>query len=96
MTTIRVEVAYALPEEQYLIEIDLEAGASVQDVLEKSGLLDKFPALKKSGLSLGIFSKPTSPDALVADGDRIEIYRPLTIDPKDARRLRAAAKKKKT
>jgi len=92
---IRIEVAYALPEEQFLVELEMDDRCSVLDAVRESGLLERFPELAESDLALGIFSRPTTPDAGLVDGDRVEIYRPLTIDPKEARRLRAKAKKKK-
>ncbi|MDX5151653.1 MAG: RnfH family protein [Acidiferrobacterales bacterium] len=92
---IRVEVAYALPGEQFLEALEVNESASVMDAIRQSGLLDRFPDLDQQDISIGIFSKPVSGDAGLRNGDRIEIYRPLTIDPKEARRLRATAKKKK-
>lgn len=91
---IHVEVAYALPDEQFLETLEVNDSASVMDAIQQSGLLDRFPDLDQRDMSIGIFSKPVTLDTGLQDGDRIEIYRPLTIDPKEARRLRAAAKKK--
>lgn len=93
---IRVEVVYALPEEQYLVVLELEPSATARQAVTRSGILDRFPELKRQALSFGIFSRPVQPDSVLSDGDRVEIYRPLQVDPKQARRLRAAAKKKKT
>jgi len=92
---IRVEVAYALPDEQFLEALEVNDSATAMDAIQQSGLLDRFPELDRKDMSIGIFSKPASPETGLRDGDRIEIYRTLTIDPKEARRLRAAAKKKK-
>jgi len=92
---IHVEVAYALPDEQFLEILEVKNSASVMEAIQQSGLLERFPDLKQQDLHVGIFSKPVTLETGLEDGDRIEIYRPLTIDPKEARRLRAAAKKKK-
>jgi putative ubiquitin-RnfH superfamily antitoxin RatB of RatAB toxin-antitoxin module len=80
MAVLEVEVAQADPKARVLVP----EGSTVRDVLEKSGLLP-LPRGK-----VGIFGRLVSPDTPVADGDRIELYRPLAADPKEARRRRAA------
>jgi putative ubiquitin-RnfH superfamily antitoxin RatB of RatAB toxin-antitoxin module len=92
---IHVEVAYALPEEQFLAEIEVDDTATAMDAIRQSGVFEKYPDLQQQNPDIGIFSRKVSPDTGLNDGDRIEIYRPLVVDPKEARRLRAAAKKKK-
>jgi putative ubiquitin-RnfH superfamily antitoxin RatB of RatAB toxin-antitoxin module len=92
---IRVEVVYALPEKQFLVELEVNDTTSAIEAIRRSGLFKLFPELEQQDLEIGIYSKTVTPDAGLKDGDRVEIYRPLTIDPKEARRLRAAAKKKK-
>jgi len=82
-----VEVVYALPERAQSVRVRVPEGATVHDVLEKSGLL---PLARGR---IGIFGKAVRVDALVADGDRVEIYRPLAADPKEARRRRAAKRR---
>ena len=77
---MRVEVVRAQPGAAEVIELDLPAGATVRDALAASGL---------RGDRVGIFGKRVSLDTRLADGDRVEIYRPLAIDPKEARRRRA-------
>ena len=89
MPVIRVEVAYALHEEQALVLLDLEEGATAWQAVEGSGLLARFPDIDPAHASLGIFGRVTPPDTRLRDGDRVEIYRPLTMDPNEARRLRA-------
>ncbi|EIV2971661.1 RnfH family protein [Cronobacter sakazakii] len=92
---IQVEVAYALPEKQYLRKVKLPAGASVEEAIIASGLLElrKDIDLKKN--KVGIYSRPVKLADTLNDGDRVEIYRPLIADPKELRRQRAerAAKK---
>ncbi len=92
---IVVEVAYALPEKQYLQRISLEEGATIEQAIIASGLLELRTDIDLSHNKVGIYSRPAKLQDVVADGDRIEIYRPLIADPKELRRQRAerAAKK---
>jgi len=85
---ITVEVAYALPDHQQLIALELPQGATVDDALIKSGLLESAGA----GLDLrfGIFGQRCERDRPLAHGDRVEIYRRLHFDPMESRRRRAA------
>ena len=85
---LRVEVAYALPERQVLLELEVPDGTTVAGVIERSGLLARFPGLQVRRGRVGIFGRPVEPDARIRDGDRVEIYRPLIADPRDARRAR--------
>lgn len=79
---IRVQVVTAFPRKESVVAVELPEGATVQDALSKAGV--KFDPRR-----LGIFGEPVTPHARLADGDRVEIYRPLEIDPKEARRRRA-------
>jgi putative ubiquitin-RnfH superfamily antitoxin RatB of RatAB toxin-antitoxin module len=83
-----VEVAYAEPGRQFLRRLDLAAGATVADAITASGLEREF-AIDARVLSAGVWSKPVARDAVLADGDRVELYRPLKADPKETRRQRA-------
>ncbi|HEV7491133.1 MAG TPA: RnfH family protein [Rhodanobacteraceae bacterium] len=85
---IDIEVAYAEPDRQFLRRIALPFGATVADAILASGLEAEF-AIDVSSLAAGIWSKPVARDAPLSNGDRVEIYRPLTVDPKEARRRRA-------
>lgn len=89
---IEVEVIYALPDQQPLIPLKLPEGSTVRDAIRASGLMGQHPELVWGDLKVGIFSQPTKLDALLTAGDRVEIYRPLQMDPKEARRQRVAAK----
>ncbi|QEL56177.1 RnfH family protein [Chromobacterium paludis] len=91
---LNVEVAYAMPDKQWLRALALPAGASALDAVRASGILPECPELDESALKLGIFGKVAKPDALLREGDRVEIYRPLLADPKEVRRQRAEAGKK--
>ena len=93
---IRVEVAYALPEKQYLQRVTLDEGATVEQAIIASGLLALRDDIDLAKNKLGIYSRPVKLHDEVHDGDRVEIYRPLIADPKELRRQRAeksAAKK---
>lgn len=90
----RCEVVYALPERQLVVAVTLEAGATVRDAIERSGLCSTQPevaaALQPGGPGVGVFGRVVTLEHILRDGDRVEIYRPLRIDPKTARRARAA------
>lgn len=86
---LKVEVVYALREEQVLLALEVETGTTVRQAIERSGVLRRFPEINLARARVGIFGRPVRPDALLHDGDRIEIYRPLIADPKEARRKRA-------
>ena len=86
--TIRVSVVYADPQRQITREIEIRADASVDDAIAASGILHELP-LDFAPAGVGIFGSKVARDARLRDGDRIELYRLLKIDPKEARRLRA-------
>lgn len=94
--TIHVEVAYALPAKQKILGVDVEPGTTMLDAVKQSGIENEFPELDLAEAKFGIFGKATrTPETdVVQDGDRIEIYRPLLIDPKQARANRAAKAQK--
>lgn len=89
--TITIEVAYGLPQEQALLTLVVPAGTTVREAARLAGLAVRFPAIDIEQAPLGVFGKLCkAPETQrLQDGDRVEIYRPLLIDPKEARRLRA-------
>lgn len=89
---IRVEVAYALPDRQRLIALDVEEGCTALEAARRSGLAQEFAGLDLDRAQLGIFGRVLDAPAetLLRAGDRVEIYRRLLIDPKAVRRQRAA------
>ncbi|MGH8530775.1 MAG: RnfH family protein [Nevskiales bacterium] len=87
---IEVEVAYARPDRQVLVTLELPRGATLLDAVRKSGLLQQFPEIELEQATLGVFGKIKPGSELLNGGDRVEIYRPLVADPKQARRRRAA------
>ena len=86
---VNLEVAYAKPEEQAIVTLAMPEGVTVEDAIKASGLLERFPEINSSELKAGIFGEACKLDQPVKEADRIEIYRPLIHDPKDARRQRA-------
>ncbi len=86
---IRVEVAYARPDQQRLVELELPPGTTAGEALEHANLAAEFPELATGEPDIGIFSRPVTPDTVLSPGDRVEVYRPLQVDPKAQRRDRA-------
>lgn len=95
--TFKIEVVYALPEKQELLTIEVDSEMTAYDAVEASGLLKTYPKIldnpQKMPLTLGLWGKilRTPKSYYLQPGDRIEIYRPLSIDPKELRRRRAQA-----
>lgn len=89
---IEVEVAYALPEKQKILTVSIEDGTTITQAVKQSGIEAEFPELNLADAKFGIFGKASrTPDTdVLRAGDRVEIYRPLIIDPKQARANRAA------
>ena len=94
--TWRVEVAYATPVRQEVLEVSVRPGATVEQVIRASGMLARFPEIDLTLQRVGIFGETARLQDAVRDGDRVEIYRPLVADPKEVRRKRAARREKKT
>jgi putative ubiquitin-RnfH superfamily antitoxin RatB of RatAB toxin-antitoxin module len=99
---IEVEVVYALPHKQIKVTVTLSEGQSALDALRLSNLQSQLPETDLLQLEMGIYSRlldgrssPLPADYLMRDGDRLELYRPLQLDPNKARLLRAARKKKR-
>jgi putative ubiquitin-RnfH superfamily antitoxin RatB of RatAB toxin-antitoxin module len=88
---ISVEVALATPERQVLLALRVRKGASVAEVITASGIASLFPDLPLDDMAAGIWGRTVSRDSKVREGDRVEIYRPLLTDPREARRRRALA-----
>lgn len=92
---IRVELVYARPERQRTVSLQLAADSSVAQAIAASGLLVQCPEIDLARNRVGIFGRLCRLEDGLQEGDRIEIYRPLLIDPKEARRRRAAKKAKR-
>jgi uncharacterized protein len=91
--TIEVEVAYALPERQLILKVEVPLGASAIEAVRLSGIEEQFPEIELGKNRLGVFGKLCKPERMLQPGDRVEIYRPLIVDPRAARRALAAAGK---
>jgi len=91
---IKVEVAFARPDDQLILEVDVPAEATVEDIIKLSGILEKFPEIDLAVNKVGVFGKLTKLGNTLRQGDRVEIYRKLIADPKEVRRKRAADGKK--
>ena len=94
---IRVEVAYATPESQKILSLEVEQGATAEQVAALSGITKIYPEIDLATAALGIFGNalgarglPAASEYVMKDGDRVEIYRPLIADPKEVRKKRAA------
>lgn len=84
------EVAYALKERQQIFQVFSDKTLTAIEAVNLSGVFEAFPELQDTALKLGVFGKITKADVELHDGDRVEIYRPLIADPKEARKKRAA------
>ena len=88
-----IEVAYALENEAFLKEFEVEKNSTIQEVIELSKVLDKYPEIDLTKNQVGIFAKIAKLDDRLRDKDRIEIYRPIIADPKEVRKRKAAERK---
>lgn len=89
MHQISVSTVYATTDKQWLFETRVPRGTSAQELVDLAGFMRDIPSLAKSSiddLMIGVFAEKVSMDYLLEDGDRVEIYRPLTADPKEVRR----------
>jgi putative ubiquitin-RnfH superfamily antitoxin RatB of RatAB toxin-antitoxin module len=87
---IEIEAAYARPDRQRIVTLRIPVGLSVRQALVQSGLGDEFPEIDILHCPVGIFGREITDDYVIQTGDRLEIYRPLEHDPRNARRERAA------
>ena len=90
---IDVEVAYATPEKQALLKVQVPEGSTLEEAIELSGISGEFPGMGVDPAGVGIFGRKASLGQALKAGDRVEIYRPLIADPKEARRRRAELEK---
>lgn len=83
---MKIGIAYASTRRQVWLTIEVPEGATIGDAIERSGILQQFPEIDLEQQKVGVFSKIAKLDAALTDGDRVEIYRPITCDPKTVRR----------
>ncbi|MDH3585916.1 MAG: RnfH family protein [Gammaproteobacteria bacterium] len=88
---LSLEVVMATSEQQVLVALKVEEGATVADAIVASGIGSRFPELVVEEMPVGIWGKLVARHSRVREGDRVELYRPLEIDPREARRQRALA-----
>lgn len=86
--TLCVEVAYAKPEQQMILTVDIAANSTALDAIIASAIQEHFPEIDLNHNKIGIFGKVCALTQMLKQGDRVEIYRPLQADPRDARRNR--------
>lgn len=91
---MRIEVAYARPDTQVILPVEVEEGATVGEAISLSGILDQFSDIDLDKNKVGVFGKVATLDQPLREHDRVEIYRPLIADPKASRKKRAAKKEK--
>lgn len=86
---ISVEIVFALPTKATTLTVEVAQGTTAEQAVIQSGIIDKCPEIDPTALTLGVWNRTVKEHYELKDGDRIEIYRPLIADPKDARRKRA-------
>jgi len=86
---IDIEVAYARPDEQVVLALRVPAGTTAREAIERSGILIQFPEIRLTDNPVGVYGRVVDPGRALENGDRVEIYRPLEVDPREARRLLA-------
>ena len=86
---MHVEVVYALPDIQHRLHLELEAGATVEQAISAVSRVEPFASLDLAKMKLGVYGRIVAADEILRHGDRLEVYRPLEVDPKEARRQRA-------
>ena len=91
--TISVELVYIKPAQQTIMKLEVPSGSIIETVIKQSGLLKQNPEIDLSVNKVGIFSKVAELNHALNNGDRIEVYRSLQADPKEARRQRAKTNK---
>lgn len=93
---LRVTVVYCAPGCEDLTEVTLADGATVADAIGASGVLARRPEVAAGSPEVGIWGRSCALTQVVQDGDRVELYRPLTVDPKEARRVRAEVRRRRS
>src|SRR5438105_3621925 len=85
---IKIEVCYATPTQQKIFVAEVDSESTIETAIKQSGILEFFPEINLATQKVGIFSQIKKLTDIVQENNRIEIYRPLLIDPKEARRKR--------
>ena len=95
MTPITIEIAYALPDEQVILSLEVDEDCTVEEAINRSAILDTYPQIDLTTDKVGIFGKMCKLNSSLRNKDRIEIYRKLIADPKESRRQKAEMERKK-
>ena len=90
---LHVSVVYVAPGVEHVVELAMAPGASIADAVRESGLADRIPGFASDAHSFGVWGRVRPVETLLASGDRVEIYRPLSVDPNTARQRRVAKKR---
>jgi putative ubiquitin-RnfH superfamily antitoxin RatB of RatAB toxin-antitoxin module len=93
---VRVTVVYCAPGREDISAVTLAPGATVGDAIAAAGVLGRCPEIAAASPDVGVWGRSRALAEVVEDGDRVEIYRPLTIDPKEARRVRAEVRRRRS
>lgn len=88
---MKIGIAYALPQRQVWFDVEMPDGATIQEAIQRSGILKQFPEIDLEQQKVGVFGKVGKLDAVLNDGDRVEIYRPIICDPKTVPRKAKSA-----
>jgi len=94
MASLRVEVVYALPGGEDAVALELRPGATAADAVRASGVLERHPEIDLERHKIGVHGRAVAARSALRDGDRVEVYRPLILEPKEARRRRAVRKRR--
>jgi putative ubiquitin-RnfH superfamily antitoxin RatB of RatAB toxin-antitoxin module len=92
---VKVIVVYVLADRQRVLRAEVAPGTTIGEAIVASGLLVLEPELQHRTLDVGVWNRRASASEAAREGDRIEVYRPLTVDPKEARRIRAGVRKRR-
>ena len=87
--TVNIEIVYALPDRAYRINLNVKAGTTIHQAIRESGILQQCPEIDLAVNKVGIYGRIKTTETELKDGDRVEIYRELKADPREARRRRA-------
>ena len=93
---LHISVVYCAPGCEDVSELKLPAGATVADAVDASGVRRRRPQLAAGALDVGVWGRTAPLTQRLEDGDRVEIYRPLSVDPKEARRVRAEVRRRRS
>jgi len=94
MASLRIEVVYALPGGEDAVALELRPGATAADAVRASGVLERHPEIDLERHKIGVHGRAVAAHSALRDGDRVEVYRPLILEPKEARRRRAVKKRR--